>query len=567
MGREPAWRPLKPSLAGNGPRHRRPSADLRLAAAPMAVAAGAVASLGFPSLALPVALAGVALAGRRLVDARRVDPGKPIPFLLPDDARHETEVGATHFGNEIGSGRELWLSAAAMRSHVLVLGGEAADRSAVVDMLAFNAVSEGSGFAVVDTSGTREAADRAAAIAARFGREDDLLVLDLRHDPGPTHKLNPLHGLVGARLAWMIGALAVPPADRVADPESAAHVDALAALMAPAIALGEAGEPTCARSVSARIDPGEGLGDGHALSAGALARYRAAMCGDARDTDKGYALGMARQARAVATVRGALAAYVDTPAGPFAADAGDVDMADTWANRRLLTALLPPLGAAGHDAMGLVVLAMLRNAMGTMLSDERMPGWGRNLTGASTAGPTPFLVAFDGPPACGLDSLDMMAAQARAMGLCMAYAVPGVSDVVARPYRPGRPDGEASWWDKATSTPRPLPERTYPPDPDTLLDGRGRLQGWLGQAVAANANTTIALRCLDPATARMAVGRHGKPDSFPDLRRLAPGQAAITHGSETVVADLFLPTADGTTTPARVAALLPGWADRPAKEG
>ncbi|WHN64867.1 TraM recognition domain-containing protein [Cysteiniphilum sp. QT6929] len=114
-----------------------------------------------------------------------------LPFRLPLGAKHpdlsnsnlvqkkiSKPSGLYFFGNEIASKQEVWFSDEDMRTHALILGSTGSGKTQTLLSIAFNALSQGSGFIYVDGKGDNSLYAQVFSMAKFMGREDDLLVIN-----------------------------------------------------------------------------------------------------------------------------------------------------------------------------------------------------------------------------------------------------------------------------------------------------------------------------------------------------------------------------------------------------
>jgi intracellular multiplication protein IcmO len=114
-----------------------------------------------------------------------------LPFRLPLGAQHpdlsnsnllqkkiSKPSGLYFFGNDISTNQEIWFSDEDMRTHALILGSTGSGKTQTLLSIAFNALSQGSGFIYVDGKGDNSLYAQVFSMAKYMGREDDLLVIN-----------------------------------------------------------------------------------------------------------------------------------------------------------------------------------------------------------------------------------------------------------------------------------------------------------------------------------------------------------------------------------------------------
>ncbi|WP_119344389.1 type IV secretory system conjugative DNA transfer family protein [Facilibium subflavum] len=114
-----------------------------------------------------------------------------LPFRLPLGARYPDLSDSTliqrkttkakglyFFGNEVGTNHELWFSDQDMRTHALILGSTGSGKTQTLLSVAFNALTQGSGFIYVDGKGDNSLYAQIYSMTKFMGREDDLLLIN-----------------------------------------------------------------------------------------------------------------------------------------------------------------------------------------------------------------------------------------------------------------------------------------------------------------------------------------------------------------------------------------------------
>lgn len=102
-------------------------------------------------------------------DYNDIKPG----VRLPNMAR-----GITYFGNDIKSGEELWFANEDMRTHALIFGSTGSGKTEALISIAFNALTQSSGFIYVDGKGDNSLYAKIFSMVRGMGREDDLLLIN-----------------------------------------------------------------------------------------------------------------------------------------------------------------------------------------------------------------------------------------------------------------------------------------------------------------------------------------------------------------------------------------------------
>ncbi|MBY3433196.1 TraM recognition domain-containing protein [Rhizobium laguerreae] len=147
----------------------------------------------------------------------------------------------------------------------------------------------------------------------------------------------------------------------------------------------------------------------------------------------------------------------------------EVDMADVVLNRRILVIMLPALEKSKDEIanLGKIVVATLKGMMGGTLGNKVEGNWGDIVENRPTNSPSPFIVVLDEVGYYMVDGMDLMAAQARSLGFAMVFAGQDINAM------------------------KRLNEKVF-----------GSVQG--------NTNTKIIMRTEDPDTAKLAIDAGGK---------------------------------------------------------
>lgn len=138
-----------------------------------------------PASATPLALAGSLYATwvltRRLTFSIRAPRGARCrDYGLPDPAtrRPRMSAGDILIGNDQLTGDEIWITNEDARQHATIPGTTGAGKTTSIVSFLTNALAQGSGFVLVDGKANNELFGEVSALARRFGREDDVRVLN-----------------------------------------------------------------------------------------------------------------------------------------------------------------------------------------------------------------------------------------------------------------------------------------------------------------------------------------------------------------------------------------------------
>lgn len=362
--------------------------------------------------------------------------------LHPGHGRPVPAQGIFFMGNEMKTGKEVWLTNDDARQHFLVVGTTGAGKTESLLGFAANALMWGSGFLFCDGKGDVALFAKVYALARRFGREDDLLVLNFmtgNQDLGAaggrimSNTLNPFSTGSSDSLTQMVVSLM----------DDAGGDGAMWKGRATAMLTG------VMRALSWLRD------EGHVdLNVGEIREFmslrRIIDLGDVnkypdmpqpiRKTIKSYLTSLPgfqeekgyKQAQTTLDQHGylemqftkILGSLADVYGHIFFTPAGEVDMFDVVLNRRILVIMLPALEKSGDEIanLGKIVVATLKGMMGATLGATLEGSWTEVVENRVTNSPSPFIVVLDEVGYYTVEGMALMAAQARSLGFTMVYA-------------------------------------------------------------------------------------------------------------------------------------------------
>ena len=356
--------------------------------------------------------------------------------------------GILFFGNEQKTSEELWISGSDARTHILYLGTTGSGKTEGLKSFATNAMTWGSGFVYVDGKADTDLWSSLSALVRRFGRDDDLLVLnymtgnsDVR---APSNTMNPFSSGSASYLANMLTTL-MPEAEGDNAMWKERAVSLISSLM-PVLTWKRDNQdiPLSVTSIrhSLNLDAIIKLSRDEALPdklRESLVGYLDTLPGyspEAFDDDgKEKPMGPDQPMMDTTTVRQqhgyltmqftrALQSLGDDYGYIFDAQDADIDMNDIVLNRRVMITLIPALEKSPDETanLGKIIGATLKGMMGSSL--------GAKLEGESTSvidnkpshSSTPFITIFDEVGYYTSAGMGVMAAQARSLGFCLIFA-------------------------------------------------------------------------------------------------------------------------------------------------
>jgi intracellular multiplication protein IcmO len=405
----------------------------------------------------------------------------------PGTGAAEKSGGIFFLGNELRTGKQVWLTNSDCRQHFLVLGTTGAGKTETLLGFASNAISWGSGFLFCDGKGDVALFAKVYALARRFGREDDLLVLNymtgnadvgLSYGEKRSNTLNPFatgsadgltqmvvglmddtggdgamwKGRATAMFTGVMRALTWMRDQQLIDLNVSEIRDHLQLKRIIDLAMDEqydAMPKPISKSIKSYLTslPGYKESQGYNQSQTTLDQH-------------GY---LEMQFTKI------LGSLADVYGHIFHTPHAEVDMADVVLNRRILVIMLPALEKSKDEIanLGKIVVATLKGMMGGTLGNKVEGNWGDIVENRPTNSPSPFIVVLDEVGYYMVDGMDLMAAQARSLGFSMVFAGQDINAM------------------------KRLNEKVF-----------GSVQG--------NTNTKIIMRTEDPDTAKLAIDAGGK---------------------------------------------------------
>lgn len=400
--------------------------------AAVGVGALAVASMLFPAMAPYLGGVGIALVA--------------APWILEAALRRPRDGdGIYALGLDRSTGADIWRSRHDMSEHMLVLGHTGSGKTEALLGVVYNALATGSGAIYMDGKGDISMFAKMHALAKAFGREDDLMVVNLLrgHDHSlsgrlPTNSYNPFAAGEHHVLAQILLSMLDEHGNEgtMWRARAAAMITALMRALcwmrdAEGLEL-HAGTIRNYLSLKAIID----LGDAH---------LHPTMPDQVRRIVKSYLRTLpgyveekgGRQSQVTIDQHGylemqfarALGTLVDVYGHVFATSASDVDLLDVYRNRRILIVMMPALEKA-HDEIaraGGLFLSGFKIALGEIMSSSSSVEWRDPWT--QPPNPAPFYVVLDDVPYYLVDGMSMLSAQARALGVVFVHGAQDINEL------------------------------------------------------------------------------------------------------------------------------------------
>ena len=460
-------------------------------------------------------------------------------------------------------GQELWLGPEDARQHISIPGTTGAGKTTTILSLLVNSLAQGSGFVLVDGKADRTLFGSVMGLARRFGREDDVRLLNLMVASG-------------FKISNTFNAFAIGNADAVREVLASqlgeqASTDSNGIFRERAVALIASIAPALVwlrdhKDVPLTIDfirssielvwiwklaiektfklRDYNTGNEVEVSVGDIPEDviwpLKSYLGELPGYDASVPLN-AQKGEEPSKQHG-FAQFYFTPIFTqltvslghiFRVDCGDIDMRDIVLNRRILVVNLPALenSDATLAALGKLVVASLRGMMAQLLGAS--PEGAYDETDKPGMGPSPYTVVLDELAYYATSGLDRMLSQGRGLNISFMLGFQEVSGIWAR-----------------------LGEKTASllGNTNTTIAMRqqdsGRTREWL-EKTAGQTNVTQAVSYQGSTDGAYREARHAEVRTvsrvdWNDLTSLIEGEAIVLFGGRRIYARVFHAKIDGT---------------------
>lgn len=357
-------------------------------------------------------------------------------------------VGNTSDKDNPDCGQEIWFTNSDARTHILYLGTTGSGKTEGLKALVTNSLAWGSGFVYVDGKADTDLWASLYAVARRFGRDDDLLIINYMtgnsDDGSLSNTMNPFSTGSSSYLANMVtGFMPEAGGDNAMWKERAV---ALMFGLMPALThkrdhhgllldIGVVRDNIELRPIiKLSRDPTLPERITHGLQG-----YLNTLPGyvDAAFDDEGnekppapdqpmYDLQIARQQHGYLSMQftRSLQMLADEYHYIFKAQLADVEVLDVVINRRILVTLIPALEKSGDEAanLGKIVANTLKGMMGATLGNQVEGAWEVAIGSKQTRSTSSFMTVFDEVGYYTAKGMAVMAAQARSLGFSLVFA-------------------------------------------------------------------------------------------------------------------------------------------------
>lgn len=126
----------------------------------------------------------VILPYRKPKSSFELDPNQPHPVTR----KPSPAGGICFYGNDIKTGEQIWFNDSDVRTHTLIFGTTGSGKTETLVSLCVNSLIQSSGFIYVDGKGDNGLFLKIFSLVRRFGREDDLLLINYMTGSVDTNK-------------------------------------------------------------------------------------------------------------------------------------------------------------------------------------------------------------------------------------------------------------------------------------------------------------------------------------------------------------------------------------------
>lgn len=384
---------------------------------------------------------------------------RSLAFKLPIDAPYKDSnnmgpgksgqaEGILYLGNTEETKEEVWFSNSDIRTHILYLGTTGAGKTEGLKSLVTNTMCWGSGFVYVDGKADTDLWSSLSALVRRFGRDDDLLVLNYMTGnsdiAAPSNTMNPFSSGSASYLTNML--VSLMPESGGDNAMWAERAVSLVGAMLPVLTWKRDNQEMPLSVVTIRnylsmnkvISLARDEMVPKELRSG-ITGYLDTLPGFVHDAydDQGnvkppgpdtpqYDTTTANQQHGYLAMQftRSLQSLGDDYGYIFDTQAADVDMVDVVLQRRMLVVLVPALEKSGDEVanLGKIVAASIKGMMGSALGSTVEGESATVIENKPTHSSTPFMTVFDEVGYYVAEGMAVMAAQARSLGFCLVFA-------------------------------------------------------------------------------------------------------------------------------------------------
>ncbi len=384
---------------------------------------------------------------------------RTIAFKLPQGSPYKDKnnegpgrsgeaEGILYLGNTEDSNEEVWFTNSDARTHILYLGTTGAGKTEGLKSMVTNTMAWASGFVYVDGKADTDLWSSLSALVRRFGRDDDLLVLNYMTGnsdvKAPSNTMNPFSSGSASYLTNML--VSLMPESQGDNAMWSERAISLVSAMMPVLTWKRDNQEI---PLSVKI-----LRDNLSLNAIIKLARDDIVPAHLREGLNGYldtlpgfdpnayddegkvkppsGGGPPPDTQTASQQHGYLAMQFtrslqslgDDYGYIFDTQAADVDMVDIVLNRRILVVLIPALEKSSDEIanLGKIVAATMKGMMGSALGSTVEGTSETVIENKPTKSSTPFMTVFDEVGYYTAQGMAVMAAQARSLGFCLVFS-------------------------------------------------------------------------------------------------------------------------------------------------
>lgn len=375
--------------------------------------------------------------------AKRIDPNNKAPGTNSP----RMADGILYVGNDERTKEEIWFTNTDARTHILYLGTTGSGKTEGLKSMVTNALGWGSGFIYVDGKADTDLWGSLSALARRYGRDDDLLILNYMTGNSDariaSNTVNPFSQGSASYLTNLLVSLMpeVQGDNAMWKDRAVALVSALMPVLTwqrtyqeKVLNISTIRDSLIFKRViemSRKPEVPERLRKGLHGYLDTLPGYTEGAFND-DGTEKPNPGGAAPDYGTIYQQHGYLAmqftrqlqSLADDYGYIFETPAADIDMMDVVLNRRIVVVLIPALEKSADETanLGKIVGSMLKGMMGATLGSSVEGDTDVALENKPTRSSTPFMAVFDEVGYYTTQGMAVMAAQARSLGFCLIFA-------------------------------------------------------------------------------------------------------------------------------------------------
>ena len=356
--------------------------------------------------------------------------------------------GILYLGNTEETSEEVWFTNSDARTHILYLGTTGAGKTEGLKSMVTNTMAWSSGFVYVDGKADTDLWSSLSALVRRFGRDDDLLVLNYMTGnsdvKAPSNTMNPFSSGSASYLTNML--VSLMPESQGDNAMWSERAISLVSAMMPVLTWKRDNQEI---PLSVKI-----LRDNLSLNAIIKLARDDIVPAHLREGINGYldtlpgfdpnaydddgkvkppsGGGPPPDTQTASQQHGYLAMQFtrslqslgDDYGYIFDTQAADVDMVDIVLNRRILVVLIPALEKSSDEIanLGKIVAATMKGMMGSALGSTVEGSSETVIENKPTRSSTPFMTVFDEVGYYTAQGMAVMAAQARSLGFCLVFS-------------------------------------------------------------------------------------------------------------------------------------------------